>query len=321
MLLALFAFMVGAGVVFGAYYAYTEVPGMRAQRRLENRLAEVSKPSDESSDGPGVVKEQSSGPLPMLDRFVSGTERGSRLSAWIQQSGVRIAPSALILIGTGLGGAFALFATMLFRSAFAMPLGFAVGFAVPFVVLKVKRRRRMSAFEEMFPEALDLIARALKAGHAFATGLKMAADELEEPVGPEFRKTFDEQNFGLPLKDALQNLTERVPILDVRFFSTAVLIQRETGGNLSEILENLAHVVRERFKILRQVRVYTAHGRLTGYVLLALPAFLATALMFINPEHMQLLFRERMGHIMLGAAAVMQFVGYIWIKQVIKIEV
>jgi tight adherence protein B len=202
-----------------------------------------------------------------------------------------------------------------------MPLGFALGFALPFVVLKIKRRRRLNTFEEMFPEALDLIARALKAGHAFATGLKMAADELQEPVGPEFRKTFDEQNFGLPLKDALQNLTERVPLLDVRFFSTAVLIQRETGGNLSEILENLAHVVRERFKILRQVRVYTAHGRLTGYVLLALPAFLAVALMFINPDHMQLLFRERMGHIMLGAAAVMQFVGYVWIKQVIKIEV
>ena len=179
----------------------------------------------------------------------------------------------------------------------------------------------MRAFEEEFPEALDLISRALKAGHAFATGLKMVADEMAEPVGPEFRKTFDEQNFGLPMKDALDNLTQRVPIIDVRFFATAVLIQRETGGNLSEILENLAHVVRERFKILRQVRVYTAHGRLTGYVLLALPAFLGVALMFINPEHMQLLFRERMGHMMLGATVVMQTIGYFWIKQVVKIEV
>ena len=124
-----------------------------------------------------------------------------------------------------------------------------------------------------------------------------------------------------PLKDALENLTHRVPNLDVRFFATAVLIQRETGGNLSEILENLAHVVRERFKILRQVRVYTAHGRLTGYVLLALPAFLCVALSFINPDHMNLLFRERMGQTLLMIAAVMQFVGYIWIRQVVKIEV
>jgi tight adherence protein B len=113
----------------------------------------------------------------------------------------------------------------------------------------------------------------------------------------------------------------RIPLLDVRFFSTAVLIQRETGGNLSEILENLAHVVRERFKILRQVRVYTAHGRLTGYVLLGLPVFLAIALAFINPEHMQLLFTERLGHMMLGATVIMQTVGYFWIKQVVKIEV
>ena len=217
------------------------------------------------------------------------------LAAWVQQSGAKISLSGLVLIALGVGGLVAMLFTMALRSPFAMPIGFAIGFAVPFVVLRIKRRRRLNAFEELFPEALDLIARALKAGHAFATGLKMAADEMQEPVGPEFRKTFDEQNFGLPLKDALQNLTERIPILDVRFFSTAVLIQRETGGNLSEILENLAHVVRERFKILRQVRVYTAHGRLTGYVLLALPAFLAIALMFINPDHMQLLFREHMG--------------------------
>ena len=160
----------------------------------------------------------------------------------------------------------------------------------------------MRAFEEQFPEGLDLISRALKAGHAFATGLKMVADEMPEPVGPEFRKTFDEQNFGLPLKDALDNLTIRVPLLDVRFFATAVLIQRETGGNLSEILENLAHVVRERFKILRQVRVYTAHGRFTGYVLLALPAVLCIALSFINPDHMNLLFRQPMGRMLLIGA-------------------
>ena len=195
------------------------------------------------------------------------------------------------------------------------------GFSLPFVFLSFKRTRRLRAFEEQFPDGLDLISRALKAGHAFATGLKMVADEMPEPVGPEFRKTFDEQNFGLPLKDALDNLTMRVPSLDVRFFATAVLIQRETGGNLAEILENLAHVVRERFKILRQVRVYTAHGRFTGYVLLALPAVLCIALSFINPEHMNLLFRERMGQMMLLGALGLQTAGYVWIKQVIKIEV
>jgi tight adherence protein B len=149
----------------------------------------------------------------------------------------------------------------------------------------------------------------------------MVADELPDPVGPEFKKTFDQQNYGLPLKDALNELSERLKSLDVRFFVTAVLIQRETGGNLAEILDNLAHVVRERFKIHRQVRVHTAHGRFTGYVLLALPALLAVALSFINPEHMNLLFRERMGQMMLVGAIVMQTIGFIWIRQVIKIEV
>ena len=165
------------------------------------------------------------------------------------------------------------------------------------------------------------MSRAVRAGHAFSAGLKMIGDELDDPVGPEFRKTFDEQNFGLPLKDALEHLAGRVPLLDVRFFVTAVLIQHDTGGNLAEILDNLAQVVRERFKIRRQVRVHTAHGRMTGYVLLALPAFLTVALSFISPDHVSLLFHDPMGQKMLVGAIVMQTVGYLWIRQVVKIEV
>jgi tight adherence protein B len=184
-----------------------------------------------------------------------------------------------------------------------------------------RRTNRLKRFEEQFPEALDLLARAIRSGQAFQTAMGMVADELPDPVGPEFKKTFDQQNFGLPLRDALNEMAARIGIIDVRFFVTAVLIQRDTGGNLSEILENLANVVRERFKIRRQVRVYTAHGRFTGYVLLALPAALAIALSFINPEHMQTLFRERLGQMMLMGAIVMQTIGFIWIRQVIKIEV
>ena len=227
----------------------------------------------------------------------------------------------MFLIALGLAVVVGLVGGAVVHSKWGWLAGGALGFAMPFFFLSFKRTKRMRAFEEQFPEGLDLISRALKAGHAFATGLKMVADEMDEPVGPEFRKTFDEQNFGLPMKDALDNLSHRMPLLDVRFFATAVLIQRETGGNLSEILENLAHVVRERFKILRQVRVYTAHGRFTGYVLLALPAVLVIALSYINPEHMNLLFHQPMGRMMLVGALVMQGIGYLWIKQVIKIEV
>jgi tight adherence protein B len=321
--LVLFVFVLGAGVVMGAYLAFTKLPGYLLQRKLNSRIGEVTAVDDPKDDkNPAdLVKGQHEGPLPALERFTTGTEKGAALAVWVEQSGAKISLSAVLLIALVCAFVCGVLAAALLRMSIGWIIGGAFGFSLPFVFLRIKRTRRMNAFEEAFPEALDLISRALKAGHAFATGLKMVADEMPEPVGPEFRKTFDEQNFGLPMKDALANLTTRIPLLDVRFFSTAVLIQRETGGNLSEILENLAHVVRERFKILRQVRVYTAHGRLTGYVLLGLPVFLAIALAFINPEHMQLLFREQIGHMMLGATVVMQTIGYFWIRQVVKIEV
>jgi tight adherence protein B len=317
------AFVFGVALVMGLFLAVTRLPGMLAQRRLDKRLEEVVTVQQEKAEvsGTSLLKQDRGGPLASLDRLVGGSQRGSALKHWIEQSGAKISVGLLLVVSAVMALVGALLISLFTRAPWSMPLGAGIGFALPFFVLKLKRRRRLLSFEEQFPEALDLISRALKAGHAFATGLKMVADEMPEPVGPEFRKTFDEQNFGLPLKDALDNLSTRVPSLDVRFFTTAVLIQRETGGNLSEILENLSHVVRERFKILRQVRVYTAHGRLTGWVLLALPAFLAVALMFINPDHMNLLFRERMGQQMLMGALVMQLFGYVWIQKVIKIEV
>ena len=324
MILVALAFIVGVALVVGSYGAATRVPTMMKERKLASRLQEVTAPierEDEKTPAKRLVKTQKVGPLPAVDRMLGGTTRGSALGRWIDQSGLKVTLSGVLLIACAVGVLMALVAGAVSRSSYGLPVGFAVGFALPFLFLNFKRGRRMHAFEEQFPEGLDLIARALKAGHAFATGLKMVADEMPEPVGPEFRKTFDEQNFGLPLKDALDNLTMRMPLIDVRFFATAVLIQRETGGNLAEILENLGHVVRERFKILRQVRVYTAHGRFTGYVLLALPAVLCIALSFINPEHMNLLFREKMGQMMLLAALGLQTIGYLWIKQVIKIEV
>ncbi len=316
-------FAFGVALVMGLYMGAIKLPGMLQQRKLDARLLEVSQPAEEPKPGAGkvIVKVRHEGPIPALDRFMAESSRGSALATWIGQSGMKASVSGVVLVALALAGLLGVVALKATRASVGFPVGAVVGLCVPFVVLKVKRGRRLRAFEEQFPEALDMIARALKAGHAFATGLKMAADELPDPVGPEFRKTFDEQNFGLPLKDSLDNLAVRIPLLDVRFFGTAVLIQRETGGNLSEILENLGHVVRERFKILRQVRVYTAHGRFTGYVLLALPAFLGVALSFINPDHMNMLFRERMGQMMLLGALVMQTIGFLWIKHVVKIEV
>jgi tight adherence protein B len=316
---ALLVFLMVAGAIVGGYVAVTRLPGALATRRLDQRLRDVSMPAWGSNEEleETVIKPHLEGPLPALDRMVAS----SWMQRLIEQSGVNTTPSALLLISIAVAAALG-FTTYLMTSRVLIPILFIVaGLALPTLYLFRRRITRFKKFEEQFPEALDLLSRAIRAGHAFQTAMGMVADELPPPVGPEFRKTYDRQNFGLPLRDALNELTERVSLLDVRFFVTAVLIQRETGGNLAEILDNLAGVVRERFKILRQVRVHTAHGRFTGYVLLALPAALGVALVFINPDLMRLLFQERMGHMLLAGAMVLQTVGFFWIRAVVKIEV
>ncbi len=319
MLAALLVFVVVTALVAGAGVLALRLPETMANRRMERRLSELSQRGDEDEPQASFVRERKAGPLPALDKVFSGSE--SSLARLIEQSGVVVAPSTIILASMMLALVFAVVALAVFKQPFAWPLASVAGAMIPWGWLRHRRSSRMKRFEEQFPEALDLLSRAIRAGHAFQTAMGMCADELPAPVGVEFRKSFDQQNFGLPLKDTLNELAERVPILDVKFFVTAVLIQRETGGNLAEILDNLAHVVRERFKILRQVRVHTAHGRFTGYVLLALPAALGVALAWINPEHMDLLFKERMGQMMIMGAIVMQTIGYFWIRKVIKIEV
>ena len=319
MIPALFVFVLVTGLVLGGYAALSRLPDAMKQRRLDRRLQELSAaPTAEASD---IVMKATEGRFATIDRLAAGTSGGLWMGALIKQSGVKTTPGTIAMASFG-AAVILFFLVSVFTRPLWAPFAAAVfGLALPTLVLMRKRSSRLKRFEEQFPEALDLLSRAIKAGHAFQTAMGMVAEELPEPVGPEFRKTFEQQNFGLPLREALNQMTDRIPIIDVRFFVTAVLIQRETGGNLSEILDNLAHVVRERFKVLRQVRVHTAHGRFTGWVLLALPAALAIALSFINPEHMDLLFDERMGQMMLMGAVVMQAIGYFWIRQVIKIEV
>ena len=322
-LLVVLAFVaVTAGIIGFAMLMGARSQAARAQT-LEGRLQEAGGmlPQDAAPPEDSLVRTQKIGPLPNIERVARNAIKGSNFERWMEQTGTRMSLGACLLLSLLLAIGGATLALALSHRAWVMPIGFVLGFALQPALLKHKRSKRLYRFEEHFPEALDLLSRAIRAGHAFSAGMKMVADECDDPIGPEFRKAFDEQNFGLPLKDSLNNLSGRIPLLDVRFFATAVLIQRETGGNLSEILDNLANVVRERFKIRRQVRVHTAHGRFTGYVLMALPAFLAVALSFINPEHMNLLFEERMGQLMIVAAIVMQAIGFIWIKQVVKIEV
>jgi tight adherence protein B len=322
-LLAGFVFLIVVGAVVGISMVASRRSKSTLEKSLEDRWHELAgvAPVGANTDGSSVVRTVKAGPLPNLDRIARRAIQGSSLETWLEQSGTGITPSSFVITSVGLGVISALMSVMFSNHGWVMPIAFLFGSSLPTFVLRRSRTKRLYKFEEHFPEALDLMSRSIRAGHAFSAGMKMVADECPDPIGPEFRKAFDEQNFGLPLKESLNNLAGRVPLLDVKFFSTAVLIQRDTGGNLSEILDNLANVVRERFKIRRQVRVHTAHGRFTGYVLLALPAFLGFALSIINPDHMKMLFEDKIGQMMIVAAIVMQGIGFIWIKQVVKIEV
>jgi tight adherence protein B len=319
MVAAVAVFVLVVGVVMGGYYALSQLPDWLAARRLDRRLREVSLTHDPLTGPKSILTEQKVGPLPAIDKAMGGAN--SSLARLIDQSGVATTPSAIMIACLLASVVMGVAGLLVLRFLLVAAIAAVVGAVLPLLWLKRKRTARMRRFEEQFPDALDLMSRALRAGHAFQTAMGMVADELQAPVGVEFKKAFEQQNFGLPVGEVLSQMADRVTLLDVKFFVTAVTIQRETGGNLAEILDNLAHVVRERFKILRQVRVHTAHGRFTGWVLLALPAALAVALMFINPEHMKLLFQEPMGRTMIAVAIVMQAIGYVWNRQVIKIEV
>jgi tight adherence protein B len=322
-LLPLLVFVVITAVTGGGFAVFMHLRADKTERRIGERLREVGQPAigSEESESATVVRKAIESPLPMIDKLLHGSGPGAWLAALIEQSGVSTTPAAVMVLSVICGATLGIAASMIVRFALlAVALVF-IGATLPVLYLMQRRGSRRRRFEEQFPEALDLLSRALRAGHAFQSALGMVADELPDPVGTEFKKTFEQQNFGLPLTDALNELAARTRLLDVRFFVTAVTIQRETGGNLSEILDNLAEVVRERFKLLRQVRVHTAHGRFTGYVLLSLPAALGIALSFISADHMNTLFNHPLGRTMMVGAGVMQTIGYFWIRQVIKIEV
>jgi tight adherence protein B len=193
--------------------------------------------------------------------------------------------------------------------------------SVPFMHVAYRRSRRMHAFLSLLPDALDLMSRALQAGHSFAETLHMIAVEMPEPISTEFRKTYEEQNLGLSLKLALENLAERVPLLDLRLCITAIMIQRETGGNLAEILEKVGYTIRERFRILEDLKTLTTSSRMSAWILCALPLFVAVAVTYMNPDYMSVLWTDPRGHKLLLAAAAMQVSGMLIIRKILKIKI
>jgi tight adherence protein B len=320
MTLAIVTFVLVLGLMLGVYWAIVVRPEQHDKRALRKRL-KVSRP--------GAVRRQdllrpaeTLSRIRALDRALGhSTPLVEPIRRDIAISGMNITVGGVVLACIFAGTAT--FATLLIATRLFWVSAIAAVFmaAVPILLLKFKASRRLAAFEEQFPEAMDLIARALRAGHAFTTGLAMVADEMPNAIGTEFRLVHDRQSYGMPLPDALRDFARRVPLLDARFFVTAVLTQRESGGNLAEILDNLAALMRERFKVKRQVRVVSAHGRITGWVLAGLAPAIAAVLVVIAPEHIGVMIRDPLGIQITIAAVALQLIGVFIIRRIINVEV
>jgi tight adherence protein B len=307
--------------VFGAYlFATRESEAKR--KRLQQRLAETLLYSSRTDDAEvQLARRELLSEIPSLNRALVRVQAALRLRRVLDQADLHITVTRLLMLALMAGMLAGLAASVLTISKLLMAAAALAAFSVPFVHVLYKRRQRMNAFLENLPEALELMSRALQAGHAFAEALHMVSTEMPEPIATEFRKTYEEQNLGLSLKLALENLAERVPLMDLRLCITAIMIQRETGGNLAEILEKVAYTIRERFRILEDLKTLTTSSRLSAWILCGIPIFVALAVTAINPEYMSVLWFDPRGHNLLLAASVMQLSGMFFVRRILKIKI
>lgn len=307
-------------VVVGAWLAWSSWRARRHHDRLVSRLRDVTPNRPTGSSGQ-ILRHGLEEKAAWADAVVDRLPRSGDLGLLLDQADLGWSRSRFLTLSFG--------AAMTGWSAGFLVTGIALlgvvpamfGATVPYLYVVWRKRKRVEAFEALFPEAIDLLGRAIRAGHAFSTGLQMVVEELEDPVAIEFRRVFEEQKYGLPLADSLYELAERVDLVDVRIFVTGVLIQREVGGNLAEILDNLSRTIRERFKIQRQVRTHTAQGRLTGYLLSGLPFVAGFLIFLLNPEYMVVLWTETIGRLLIAVALLMQMFGFLVIRRIVTIEV
>lgn len=292
--------------------------------RLKNRLLGPGKSGKQkaSKDAPALIQAEQRGGV-LVSRVMQRFQLQTRLQDLLEQAGLKWHATKLIhsCMALFLGGFLMgwLFIPAELRKLAVLPA--IVASAVPLLYVLRKRKARLRRFEELFPESLEFVARSMRAGHAFSVSLEMIHREFQEPLAGEFRRTFEEHNLGLPLDVALQKLAKRVPSLDVHFFVSAVLLQKRTGGNLAEILDKLAYVIRERFKLRGRIRAISAHGRMTGLALTCIPIGVAVIMFYVNPDYMHFFLFDDVGRAMLGAAIGLQVIGYLIIKQIVKIEV
>jgi tight adherence protein B len=313
------AFVAAVLLLEGLYLTWNAYRGPEAQR-IERRLRAMS--AGGGSAEASILKQRMLSESPPLQRFLLGLPRIQELDRIIQQSGSNwsVAFFAGLTLFLAIGAFFAANLIPLLHWLFAALIA-ACAALLPLLYILRKRAKRMLKIVEQLPDALDLISRALKAGHAFPSGLQMVGEEAQDPIAGEFRIVHDEINFGVAVPTALANLGNRVPSSDMRHFVIAVLIQRETGGNLTELLRNISTLIRERLKLLMKVRVLSAEGRLSAWILCALPPAVAGMINLINPKFMSVLWTDPMGLKLLYTALVMMVLGALWMRKIIRIRV
>lgn len=311
-------------VVGGAAFAVFSVFDQRSARArlIRERLAEERKAPERSAEEElALMRDEQLSTIPALDTLLRRSSRVEAIQKTLSQAGLTIRAGNFLGICVLAGVLAGIVVFILSKRLEVAWAALFIGFFLPYSYASMKRQKRFAKFDELFPEAIDTLARAVRAGHAFTTALEMITNEVNEPIAGEFRQLYEEQKFGMPVRDALLNLTQRVPSVDVKFFVTAVMLQRETGGNLAEILDNLSYVIRERFKIQRQVRVYTAQGRLTMALLMGMPPIIVVVMMGLNPGFIRPLFVDPIGHALLVGGITLQTVGYFVIRKIIRIQV
>ncbi len=317
--IAVLVFIVVTLAVFAATSLFDD---RKAQARvLRDRLSAVQESPEQPTPDAALLRDEVLSQIPAFDTWLRRSERVSVLQKMLAQGHVDVRAGNFLMLCAFSAVALAAIAIVAGGNVMFGWAGGVLGFFVPYAYASHQRTKRFAKFEEKFPEAIDTLARAVRAGHAFTTALEMIANEVSEPVAGEFRQLFEEQKFGLPVRDALLNLADRIPLVDVKFFVTAVMLQRETGGNLAEILDNLSYVIRERFKILRQVRVHTAQGRLTMVLLMALPPVIVVIMTILNPGFIRPLFTDPIGHALIVGGITLQTLGYFLISRIIRIQV
>jgi len=316
---ALLVFVAVLVITTGGYFLLA--PARESSRELKRRLALLELRRIETADLPDALKKELLSDVPLLQRALSRLKLAQRVDARLRQAGMEMKVGVFALLSLALFALGILIGLFLhWPFVLAILLG-AILATVPATVVSVKRKRRMKAFTSQFPDALEMFARSLRAGHSFTGAIQLVAQEMPHPLGSEFRQVFDEQNLGVPLREALTGMTQRVDSLDARFFVTAILIQRETGGNLAEIIDKIAHVIRERFRIQGQLKIFTAQARMTGTILCLLPIGLALAIGVLNPDYLKPLWFERAGRFLIALAVCMQIARALIIRKIVRIKI